>query len=129
MEKTIEQEIQGYGSLLNPLSRDKLISLKETILKLQNFGVSAYAERFIDRDGNSIKICNNPKWKMLEQEKSFFADFSEHINSELLTNFKMKNKIITRSGDKVFNRFLQTLESEHLNNSIIISEFYSPFFG
>lgn len=124
MNNTIEQQILGYGPLLESLSQEKIILLRDSILQMQALGVSAYAERFIDPQGYSIKICNSEKWQELEQDAKFFADFSEFVAFELLENLKLKNKIITRSSDKTSHKFLQRLEAEKLNSSVIVNEFH-----
>jgi DNA-binding CsgD family transcriptional regulator len=119
-----EQEIANYGSVLKHFEKSKISELKDVIIDLKLFGVSAYAERIIDSKGNSIKFCNNLKWSVLEKEQKFFHDFSAQISSEVLNNFKLKNKIITRSGDKTFNDFLKRLEFEGLNSSVIVNDFH-----
>jgi len=47
VHKTIEQQILGYGPLLQELSSDNIILLRDSILQMQALGVSSYAERFI----------------------------------------------------------------------------------
>jgi DNA-binding CsgD family transcriptional regulator len=125
MNRSVEQEVLDYGSLLKHLTNDQINVLKNAIVNLKTLGVSAYAERFIDLQGNSIKICNNYKWKELENDRNFFEDFSCYASLELSDNFKLKNKIITRSRDKLSHSFLQRLEQERLNSSVIVNEFYN----
>ena len=118
----MEKEIENYGTVIRSLGEEQRALLKDTIYCLRQFGVSSYAERLIDRDGNSLKICNCSKWKQLEEDKCFFRDFREHASSELLINLKLNNKIITRSSDKIQHSFLRRLEKEGLNSSVIIVE-------
>ena len=110
MNNSLETDIQNYGSILEYFSEAQIDNLKDTILELNSFGVSAYAERIIDSDGKTIKFCNNKRWKELEEDKSFFKDYSEHFFVESVDNFNCKSKIITRSKDKIHNNFLQRLE-------------------
>jgi DNA-binding CsgD family transcriptional regulator len=124
MNSNITSDIKNYGSLLEYLPESKIDVLKNTLLDLKRFGVQAYAERIVDINGNSIKFCNSKEWKELEAEKSFFKDYRDHFSVESLYNFKGKNKIITRSNDKINNKFLQRLDSEKLNNSIIVNDFH-----
>jgi DNA-binding CsgD family transcriptional regulator len=127
MKVDLQKEILNYNPILQHFKGDEIYELKNTILGLKDFGISAYAERIINLCGNSIKFCNSEEWGVLEQEKPFFNDFSEHVSLELVRNFKYRNKIITRSKDKIFNNFLQKLENKNLNNSVIVNEFHENY--
>ncbi len=127
MTGSIKQEIIKYGPLLKELTNNQINLFIEVLTNLRAFGICAYAERFIDKQGRSIKICNSEKWQELENKKSFFKDFSDYSSLEVVENFKNKIRVTTRSGDKLFHPFLKKLEGEKLNSSVIVSEFNKDY--
>jgi DNA-binding CsgD family transcriptional regulator len=109
--------------ILEKLSINKTNILVNGLVQMQKFGVDSFSVRTIDKQGRSAMFCTNFIWPKLISDEIFAEDFKKHVSSELVYSRKNKIKIVSRSGDKTHSSFLQTLEKQGHNNSIIVNDF------
>lgn len=74
LQKKLDVQVSSYGNYIKEFSANEISTLKNTLFAMNNLGVSEYAERIIDMNGDSVKFCNNPKWSNLEKDNCFFLD-------------------------------------------------------
>jgi DNA-binding CsgD family transcriptional regulator len=120
----ITQVIDDYLPVIAGMSSRKRNDLISGILQMQNYGVEAFANRVIYPNGYSSMFCTSANWKKLNKDEDFQKDFINHVSCELVKLYKNKISLVSRSRDKIYNKFLIKLEDAGVNNSVIINEFY-----
>ena len=56
LQEKLDIQVSNYRDYIKELSKNEISTLKNTIFTMNNLGVSEYAERIIDINGNSVKF-------------------------------------------------------------------------
>lgn len=120
----IIQVIEDYLPVIASMSARKRNDLISGILQMQKYGVEAFANRVIYPNGYSSMFCTSVNWKKMNRDQNFQNDFINHVSHELVNLYKNKISLVSRSSDKIYNKFLTKLEDAGVNNSVIINEFH-----
>lgn len=120
----IVQVIDDFLPVIAGMSTRKRSDLISGILQMQKYGVEAFANRVIYPNGYSSMFCTSVNWKKMNRDEDFQKDFINHVSHELVKLYKNKITLVSRSSDKIYNRFLLKLEDAGVNNSVIINEFH-----
>lgn len=119
-----EPTIFAYTNMLNSITQKNKELLLRLLLEIKNYGVDSFAYRQIDKNGNSSIFSTHAKWEILNNDQQFQQLMREHVNDELIQIKQNSFSYVTRSNDKVNNRYLKILNEFDLNNSIIKHKFY-----
>lgn len=106
---------------MNPLQRKILFN---DLMMLSKCGVDSFGYRQIDKEGNSNVFSTCKKWISIPKSIEFNKQMLQHMNNEVYIAKHNNFNYITRSGDKIDNIYLQTLNEYGVNNSIIRYNFY-----
>ena len=123
----IANVITDYLPVLNRMSAEKCNTLVSGILRMRKYGVDAYSERIIYKNGYSSMFCTSLHWAKINKDREFYNDFRNHVSPEIVKSFQNNTRLISRSGDRTESAFLKSLEDAGVNNSIILEEFHANY--
>ncbi|NRB10849.1 MAG: helix-turn-helix transcriptional regulator [Rickettsiaceae bacterium] len=112
-----------YKKLLSRMDIAKKILLLDFISYISKLGVAGFGYRNFDITGNSVLFPLSKDWNELNKDILFSTSLEEYVVQELLYAVKNQQRIITRSGDKIDNRYLKFLAGSSVNNGVVIYQF------
>lgn len=93
------------------------------ISNISDLGVIGFGCRHFDNNGKTKLFTISKDWNKIKKDSRFKSCLKNYLVKELLSVSSNKQKLVTRSEDKIDDKYLEYLSNSSINNGVVFYRF------